>query len=79
LPGLSRTTPLAFFKDEGWYPNVTRGERSSRMIEGLMRFTLFHTEYGTPSGPGAEEGELLARASLMSSTVRRTAEGFFAR
>ena len=23
LPGLSRTTPFAFFRDRGWYPNVT--------------------------------------------------------
>ena len=49
------------------------------MIEGLMRFTFFHTEYGIPSGPGAEEGELLERASLISSFVRGGAEGFLAR
>jgi len=79
LPGLSRTTPLAFFKDGGWYPNVTRGERSSWIIEGLMRFTFFHTEYGIPSGPRAEEGELLGRTSLTSSLVRGEAEGFFVR
>jgi len=79
LPGLSSTTPFVFFKDEGCYPNVTSGERSSRMIGGLASFTLFHTEYGTPSGPGAEEGELLARASPISSAVRGSAEGFFVR
>ena len=40
-----------------------------------MGFTLFQTEYGTPSGPGAEEGEDLARAAAISSLVRGTAEG----
>jgi len=44
-----------------------------------MRFTFFHTEYGIPSGPGADEGELLERAVLISSSVRGGAEGFFAR
>jgi len=29
-----------------------------------------------PSGPGAEEGEDLERASLISSSVRKMAEGF---
>jgi len=46
------------------------------MIVGLTRLTYFHTEYGTPSGPGAEEGEDLERASLISADVRRVAEGF---
>jgi len=32
-----------------------------------------------PSGPGAEEGEDLERASLISSLVRGVAEGFFFR
>jgi len=32
-----------------------------------------------PSGPGAEEGEDLERASLISSSVRGVAEGFFFR
>jgi len=27
------------------------------MIVGLIRLTCFHTAYGTPLGPGAEEGE----------------------
>ena len=49
------------------------------MIVGLMRLTFFHTEYGTPSGPGAEEGEDLERASLISSGVRGADEGFFLR
>jgi len=44
-----------------------------------MRFTFFHTEYGIPSGPGADQGELLERASLISSLVRGGAEGFFVR
>jgi len=42
---------------------------------GLMRLIFFHTEYGTPSGPGAEEGEDLERASLISSLNRGTDEG----
>ena len=42
---------------------------------GLVTFTLFQTEYGTPSGPGAEEGEDLARAAAIPSLVRETAEG----
>jgi len=44
-----------------------------------MRFTFFHTEYGIPSGPGADEGELLERAALISSPVRGGAEGFIVR
>ena len=79
MPGLSRTTPLAFFKDGGWYPMATRGERSSRIIEGLMRFSFFHMEYEIPSGPGAAEGELLERASLISPLVSGEAQGFFVR
>jgi len=49
------------------------------MIAKLIRLTFFHTAYGTPSGPGAEEGEDLERASLISSLVRGVAEGFFVR
>jgi len=49
------------------------------MIVGLTWFTFFHTEYGTPSGPGAEEGDDLERASLTSSAVRGAAEGFLLR
>jgi len=41
-----------------------------------MRLTFFQTEYGIPSGPGAEVGELLERASLISSVVREGAERF---
>jgi len=44
-----------------------------------MRFTFFHTEYGTPSGPGADQGELLERGVRISSSVRGGAEGFFVR
>ena len=44
-----------------------------------MVFTLFQTEYGTPSGPGAEEGEDLARAAAISSLVTGTAEGYLCR
>ena len=38
-----------------------------------MAFTLFQTEYGTPSGPGAEVGEDLARVAAISALVRGTA------
>ena len=34
-------------------------------------------EYGIPSGPGAEDGEDLQRASLISSLVRGVTEGFY--
>ena len=46
---------------------------------GVARLTFFHTEYGTPSGPGAEEGEDLERASLTSSDVRGEGAGFLLR
>jgi len=49
------------------------------MIVGLIRLTLFHTQYETPSGPGAEVGEDLERASMTSSFERRTAEWFLVR
>jgi len=49
------------------------------MIAGLTRLTRFHTEYGIPSGPGAEEGEDLERASLISFLERGIAEGSFVR
>ena len=39
-------------------------------------FTFFQTEYGIPSGPGAEEGEDLARAAAISSLVRGSADGW---
>jgi len=35
---------LAVLREGGWYPKVTKGERSSSKIVGLMRLTLFHTE-----------------------------------
>ena len=41
-----------------------------------MVFTFFQTEYGTPLGPGADEGEDLARALAISSLVSGTAEGW---
>ena len=40
-----------------------------------MVFTFFQTEYGTPSGPRADEGEDLARAAATFSLVSGTAEG----
>jgi len=49
------------------------------MIERLIRLTFFHTAYGILSGPGAEEGEDLGRASLISSLVRGVAEGLLFR
>src|ERR1700712_407773 len=42
---------------------------------GLIRLTLFQTEYGISSGPGAEEGEDLARARAISSRRRGTTLG----
>jgi len=60
-------------REGGRYPNATKGESCSCRITGLMRLTFFHTEYGIPSGPGAEEGENLKRASLISSSVRGVA------
>ena len=41
-----------------------------------MVCVLFQTEYGTPSGPGAEEGEDLDSAAAISSLVRGSAEGW---
>ena len=70
FPGLSRTTPLACLSVVGWYPKATSGARRSRRRLGLTAFTFFQTEYGTPSGPGAEEGEDLARAAAISSLLR---------
>jgi len=37
---------------------------------GATRCTLFHTELGIPSGPGADEGEEWARALLTLSGAR---------
>jgi len=42
----------------------------SRRIAELRRLTFFHTEYGMPSRPGAEEVDYLLRACLISSLVR---------
>jgi len=42
---------------------------------GFMPWTFFHTVYGMPSGPGAEDREDLLSAWLISSLVRRSAEG----
>jgi len=73
------TTALAVLSEGVWYPKAPRGESSSSIIEGWMRLTFFHTEYWMPSGPLAEEGEALERASLISPLVRGVAEGFFFR
>ena len=40
-----------------------------------MAFTFFQTEYGTPSGPGADEWEDLAKAAAISSLVRGAGGG----
>ena len=60
----------------GWSLNATRGDTRSKMIIRLMRLTVFHTEYWTPSGPGAEEEDDFERACVISSLVRGAAEGF---
>ena len=44
LPGLSRTTSLAFLREGGWYPKATKWEVSSTKIAGLIRLTFFHPE-----------------------------------
>ena len=75
FPGLSKTTPFACLREVGWYPKVTNSARRSRRRLGFTEFTFFQTEYGTPSGPGAEEGEDLASAAAISSLVSGRAEG----
>ena len=68
-------TPFACLRVVGWYPKATSDARRSRRRLGFTVFTFFQTEYGTPSGPGADEGEDLARAAVISSLVSGTAEG----
>jgi len=41
-----------------------------------MPWTFFYTKYGMPSQPGAEEGEDLLRACLISSLVKGSAAGW---
>ena len=58
---------------------VPEGDQWGQKVQeevGLTTFTLFQTEYGTPSGPGAEEGEDLASAAAISPLVRGSAEGW---
>ena len=64
------------FQGGGVVPKATSGASRSRRRLGLTAFTVFHTEYGTPSGPGAETGEDLASAAAISSLVRGSAEGW---
>jgi len=40
------------------------------MMWGATRCTLFHTEFGVMSGPGADDGDERARALLISSVSR---------
>ena len=40
------------------------------MMWGATRCTLFHTEFGVMSGPGADVGDERARALLISSVSR---------
>ena len=40
------------------------------MMWGATRCTLFHTELGVMSGPGADDGDDRARALLISSVSR---------
>ena len=77
FPGLSKTTPFAFFSEGGWYySKATRGETILKRIPEFIRLTFFQTTYKIPSGPGAKEGEDLLKASLISSSVRVGAEWF---
>jgi len=41
FPGISRTTPLAMFREAGGYLWEIRGERSWRRMEGLITLTHF--------------------------------------
>jgi len=70
FPGLSSTTPFELFSEAGWYPKLTSRARVWRRIDGFILLTLFQTEYGIPSGPGAEVGEHLESADDISSGVR---------
>ena len=75
FPRLAKMTPFACLREVGSYPKVTNGARRSKRRLGFVLFTLFQTEYGTPSGPGADEGEDLASSSAISSLVSGTAKG----
>ena len=46
---------------------MTKGARRPWMRWGAVRCTLFQTELGIVSGPGADDGEERARALLISS------------
>jgi len=48
---------------------LTSGERSCTRIKGLVLLTCFQVEEGIPSGPGADVGEHLERAMVISSLV----------
>ena len=76
FPSFSRIKPFASCSEGGWYPKATSSERRSRRIPDLMRLTLFHTEYGMPSGPEAEEGEDVLRACQLSSLLSGSAERY---
>jgi len=76
LAGLVQDHPIRRFQLGGVVAEQHQGERSSRMIARLIKLTSFHTAWGTPLGPGAEEGEDLGRLSLISSLVTGIAEGF---
>ena len=67
LPGLSRTMPSALLRVRGWEPYATRGASRLRIRWGATRCTLFQTELGVMSGPGADDGEERASALLISS------------
>jgi len=47
----------------------------SRRISGLRSLTFFHTEYGMPSGPGADEGEDLD--SVWANPIPTSSCSFF--
>jgi len=44
LPGLSRTIPFDPFREAGWYPRLTSGDRICRMMEGFTRLTCCQEE-----------------------------------
>jgi len=61
---------------------VSKGHQWGDKLEddrGVYKVNFLPHGVRDPSGPGAEEGEDLERANLISSLVRGVPEGFFFR
>ena len=69
LPGLSRTMPLALFREARWCPYWRMGLIKFVRRGGHALWILFQTSYDMVSGPGAAELEYLARAVAISSRL----------